>query len=307
MTKTKNSLLIIAAGMGSRYGGLKQIDPVGPNGEIIIDYSIYDAIKAGFKKIVFIIRRHFEDAFREKIGNKLNGIVETAYAYQELDKCLGNFSLPQNREKPWGTGHAILVAKDVIKEPFAVINADDYYGPNSFREMHNYLSLPSCISSNHYAMVGFILRNTLSEYGFVARGVCDVNEEMLLQKVVERTKIKKVGDGAKFIEPDGSEYMLKGDEIVSMNLWGFHPSIFTHLEKLFKEFLAKKGNEEKSEFYIPFVVDELIRNKIISSKVLPTKDRWFGVTYKEDMLIARSCIKKLIDSGVYPEKLWNNA
>ena len=291
--------------MGSRYGGLKQIDPVGPNGEIIIDYSMYDAVKAGFQKVVFVIRRHFEDAFREKIANKLDGIVETAYAYQELDSCLDDFLLPPKRQKPWGTGHAILVAKDVIDSAFAVINADDYYGPHSFMVMKKYISHSSKLNEDHYAMVGFILRNTLSEFGHVSRGVCEIDKEMLLKKVVERTKMKKVADGATFIDTDGTEYMLKGDEIVSMNLWGFHPSIFTHLQRLFNEFLKEHGHEEKSELFIPSVVDGLVESKQISAKVLTTNDRWFGVTYSEDMKIARDCVKKLIAQGVYPERLWN--
>ena len=201
----KPTLLIIAAGMGSRYGGLKQIDPVGPNGEIIIDYSMYDAVKAGFEKIVFVIRHHFEDAFREKIAHKLDGVVETAYAYQELDGCLGDFELPPARQKPWGTGHAILVAKDVVDSPFSVINADDYYGPHSFRVMKKYLSHSSKLNEDHYAMVGFTLRNTLSEYGHVSRGVCDVDKEMLLKKVVERSEIRKAAGGATFVDAEGTE------------------------------------------------------------------------------------------------------
>lgn len=300
----KTTLLIIAAGMGSRYGGLKQIDSVGPNGEIIIDYSMYDAVQAGFEKVVFVVRRHFEDVFREKIGSQLDGIIETAYAYQEMDSCLGNFKLPSNREKPWGTGHAILVAKDVIDGPFAVINADDYYGPKSFKVMENYLSKASGINESHYAMIGYILRNTLSDHGTVARGVCQVDQEMLLEKVVERLGIKKVTNGASFIDEDGTEYMLRGDEIVSMNLWGFHPSIFKHLQTQFDDFLRAKGDELKSELFIPSVADQLIHDGQVTAKVLTTDDRWFGVTYKEDMLIARECVKKLIARGVYPERLW---
>ena len=301
----KPTLLILAAGMGSRYGGLKQIDPVGPNGEIIIDYSMHDAVKAGFGKVVFVIRHHFEDAFRAKIGNKLNGIIETAYAYQELDSCLNGFALPAAREKPWGTSHAILVAKDVVNEPFAVINADDYYGPNSFRTMKEYLSNPSTINDNHYSMVGYVLGNTLSEHGTVARGVCQVDKEMLLKKVEERPNIKKTTNGATFIDDDGTEYMLKGDEVVSMNLWGFHPSIFTHLQSRFAKFLKTCGSEQKSELFIPTVVDELINTGRITAKVLVTEDQWFGVTYKEDMPIAQKCIKKLIARGIYPERLWS--
>ena len=301
----KPTLLIIAAGMGSRYGGLKQIDPVGPNGEIIIDYSMYDAVKADFEKIVFVIRHHFEDAFRGKIGSKLECVVETAYAYQELGSCLGNFELPADREKPWGTGHAVLVAKDLIDEPFAIINADDYYGPNSFKVIQQYLSDPSKNNKDHYAMVGYSLYNTLSDHGSVARGVCQADGQMFLKKVVECLGIKKTETGASFIDTDGKEHVLTGNEIASMNLWGFHPSIFEYLQEMFDEFLVKHGNEEKSELFIPSVVDRLINNNQITAKVLTTDDRWFGVTYKEDMPIARECVKKLIARGVYPERLWD--
>jgi len=300
----KTTLMILAAGMGSRYGGLKQIEPVGPNGEIIIDYSMYDAVKAGFEKIVFVIRRHFEDVFREKIPSKLDGVVETVYAYQELDSCLGDFELPLDREKPWGTGHAILVAKDVIDGPFAVINADDYYGLNSIKVMQQYLSDSSKVNKEHYAMVGYSLHNTLSDYGTVVRGVCQVDSQMFLKKVVECFGIEKTETGARFIDTDSKEHLLTGDEIASMNLWGFHPSIFKYLREIFEGFLAEHGNELKSELFIPSVVDRLINNNQITAKVLTTDDRWFGVTYKEDMPIARECIKELISRGVYPKKLW---
>ncbi|MCD4830944.1 MAG: hypothetical protein K8R02_03935 [Anaerohalosphaeraceae bacterium] len=300
----KPTLLIIAAGMGSRYGGLKQIDSVGPNGEMIIDYSMYDAVKAGFEKIVFVIRPHLEEAFKEKIGSKLDGTVETVYAYQELDSCLGDFKLPADREKPWGTGHAILVAKDVIDSPFAVINADDYYGSHSFKIMRQYLSDSSGINKNHYAMVGYSLYNTLSDNGTVARGVCQADEKMLLKKIVECLGIEKTETGAGFIDSRGEEQSLTGNEIASMNLWGFHPSIFEYLQKMFDEFLVEYGNELKSELFIPLVVDRLINNNQITAKVLTTDDRWFGITYKEDMPIAQKSIKKLIEQGVYPERLW---
>lgn len=299
----KPTLLILAAGMGTRYGGLKQIDPVGPNGEIIIDYSMYDAIRAGFGKLVFIIRHYFEDAFREKIGSKFEGVVETAYAYQELDAALDGFELPAGREKPWGTGHAILVGRDVIDGPFAVINADDYYGISSFQVMADFLSGPD-VSPTDYAMVGFRLRNTLSEYGSVARGVCHCDEKMLLRDVVERIGIKKHGEGARFFDEDGKERLLSGDEVVSMNLWGFHQSMFGHLSEAFKTFLEERGHEEKSELFIPFVVDDLVESGRVSVRVLPTHDSWFGVTYREDREIAQRCIARLIDEGVYPEKLW---
>lgn len=300
----KPSLLIIAAGMGSRYGGLKQIDPVGPNGEIIIDYSMYDAVKAGFKKVVFVIRHHFEDAFREKIGSKLDGVIETAYAYQELDRCLGDFTLPAQREKPWGTGHAILVAKELIDEPFAVINADDYYGPNSLNMIREYICDSSRINTKHYAMVGYMLNNTLPERGSVARGICQVDDNGFLTKAIECLGIERTQTGACFTDSDNKQQTLADDETVSMNLWGFHPSIFGHLQKMFKEFLADYGNEPKSELFIPSVVDKLINSGQAAVKVLRTDDKWFGVTYKEDMLVARECVKKLIEQGVYPQRLW---
>ncbi len=300
----KPTLLIIAAGMGSRYGGLKQIDPVGPNGEIIIDYSMYDAVRAGFQKIVFVIRRFFEDAFREKIGNKLEGLVETAYAYQELDACLDGFLLPESRQKPWGTGHAILVAKDVIDEPFAVINADDYYGTYAYQVMADWLNGGADPNGREYSMVGYILRNTLSEYGSVARGVCQHCPEMFMTNVTERTQIRKDGDGAVFVDARGSEHRLTGDEIVSMNLWGFCPDIFDHLQQQFSEYLQAHGREEKSEFYIPAVVDTLVQNGQKDVRILKTHDNWFGVTYRQDKAIAQSCVRRLIEQGVYPENLW---
>jgi UTP-glucose-1-phosphate uridylyltransferase len=300
----KPTLLILAAGMGTRYGGLKQIDPIGPNEELIIDYSMYDAIRAGFEKIVFVIRHYFEKAFREKIGSKLDGIVETFYAYQELDSRLGGFALPEGREKPWGTGHAILVAEDVIDEPFAVINADDYYGPDSLRVIRRYLSNPSAVSDRQYAMVGFKLRNTLSEHGYVSRGVCAVDSQMNLESVVERTKIKRTENGASFRDSDGVEYSFGGNEIVSMNLWGFHPSIFGCLHRQFQSFLRQNELNNQSEFFIPSAVDELLRQRHAAVKVLTTPDRWFGVTYQEDKNLAQACIRKLIDRGTYPERLW---
>lgn len=299
----KPSLLIIAAGMGSRYGGLKQIDPIGPNGEFIIDYSIYDAIRAGFSKLVFVIRHYFEDAFREKIGSKFDGLVETAYAYQELDECLDGFVLPGGREKPWGTGHAVLVAKDAINEPFAVINADDYYGQDSFSMIYDYLANSDPAKTTDYSMVGFVLRNTLSEYGTVARGVCQCNDQMFMTKVVERTKVEKVGNAARYFDEDGMANSLTGDEVVSMNLWGFQPSVFDHLQREFNDFLCKRGNDNKAEFFIPFVVDELVESGQATVRVLKSHDQWFGITYREDKPKAIACINSLIKAGIYPEKL----
>jgi len=277
----KPTLLIIAAGMGSRYGGLKQIDPVGPNGEVIIDYSMYDAAQAGFEKVVFVIRESSEDAFRKQIGSKLEGVVETAYAYQELDLCLDGFPLPDGREKPWGTGHAVLVAKDVIDDPFAVINADDYYGPKSYRLMKAQLEAMGDSENGDYAMY--------------------------LRKVTDRVGIKKLGAGAAFTDENGNEQSLSGDEIVSMNLWGFNPSIFGHLQQQFNDYLKEHAGQYKSEFYIPTAVDHLISSGQRKVKVLLTDDNWFGVTYREDKIIAQACINELIEKGVYPDRLWSQS
>ncbi|MBE0534938.1 MAG: nucleotidyltransferase [Phycisphaerae bacterium] len=299
----KPTLLILAAGMGSRYGGLKQIDPVGPNGEIIIDYSIHDALRAGFGKLVFVIRHYFEDAFREKIGNKFNGAVETAYAYQEMDSEIGNFKLPADREKPWGTGHAILVGKNVINDPFAVINADDYYGIDSFKVMADFLR-GDRISPAEYAMAGFTLGNTLSDHGAVARGVCRCDERGYLQEIIERTAIEKNGNAARYIDQAGVSHALTGNEIVSMNLWGFHPSFFDHLSQGFARFLEQQGHDARAEMFITLIIDDLIKRHKAAVNVLPTHDRWFGVTYRNDMPIARRRIAELIDAGTYPRRLW---
>ncbi|MHC4324857.1 MAG: nucleotidyltransferase family protein [Planctomycetota bacterium] len=299
----KPTLLILAAGMGNRYGGLKQIEPVGPNGEIIIDYSIYDAIRAGFGKLVFVIRHYFEDDFKKTIGKKFDGIVETAYAYQELDAALGGFALPEEREKPWGTGHATLLGREFIDEPFAVINADDYYGIDSFRMMAEFLHGPE-VSPTNYAMVGFRLRNTLSEYGSVARGVCHCDDKQYLSDIFERTGVEKHGNGARYFDEAGKEHLLTGDEVVSMNLWGFHQSVFGHISAKFKDFLKEHGNNPKAELFIPTVIDDLVESGKVKVKVLPTHDTWFGVTYKQDREIAERCIRRLIEEGTYPEKLW---
>ncbi len=304
----------MAAGLGTRYGGLKQIDPIGPNGEIIIDYAIYDAINAGFGKLVFVIRHYFESAFKEKMGNKFDNLdfgelsraVETAYAYQEVNACLGDFEPPKDRDKPWGTGHAILVAGDVIHEPFAVINADDYYGPNSFKTMARFLGKKD-LSGNDYAMVGYTLRDTLSEYGHVSRGLCECDEQMFLRKIVERKKVESTATGARYFEDDGTERFLSGNEIVSRNLWGFQPSIFHHLKVHFQRFLKERGYEKNSELFIPTVVDELVGKEKATVKVLRTNDKCFGVTYRRDTAKAARCIRQLIDQGLYPENLWEQS
>jgi UTP-glucose-1-phosphate uridylyltransferase len=290
---------VLAAGMGSRYGGLKQIDPVGANGETIIDYSIYDAMRAGFGKVVFVIRRDIEEAFKSTIGARFEKKVPVEYVFQELDKLPPGFSVPPGRTKPWGTGQAILMAAETIREPFAAINGDDFYGANSFRVLEEHLSS----GSPDFAMVGFILRNTLSEFGSVARGVCKTSSDGFLEGVTEMTKIEREGRGARTIGPDGKPLSLTGDETVSMNMWGFTPELFDCLQNLFVKFLSKHGTEEKSEFYIPSAVNEAVRVKCARAKVLRSPDSWFGVTYREDRPFVVEGIRKLIAHGDYPAKI----
>jgi UTP-glucose-1-phosphate uridylyltransferase len=300
--KTKPSLLVLAAGMGSRYGGLKQIDPIGPSGEAIIEYSMHDAIKAGFGKIVFVIRQSFEQAFKDMIGNKLDGLCEVQYVYQELDRSLGDFALPEGREKPWGTGHAILVAADVINEPFAVINADDFYGGYSYKAIAEYLT--KAAGENDYCMVGYTLSNTLSENGCVSRGICQCDADNSLQNVAEHTQIAQTDSTITCLDDAGKDKTLTGEEVVSMNLWGFGPSIFDHLKTRFAEFLAEHGNEEKSEFYIPFVVDDLITQSVAKVKVIKSEASWFGVTYPGDKPSVVAKVAELVENDLYPKNLW---
>ena len=298
----KPTLLILAAGMGSRFGGLKQVEPVGPNGEAIIDYSIYDAIKAGFGKVVFIIRESFADAFKEKFDGKLAGKIDVEYVFQELDMLPDGFTLPQGREKPWGTAHAILVAKDTIKEPFCALNADDFYGFKAYKVMADFLTTSK--KDTEYSMVGYQLKETLSDFGSVSRGICDVDDNNKLNKIVETIKIVKKGNKIISIESNGSETQLTGMENVSMNIWGFKPSIFEILENKFTEFLKTEINKPKSEMYIPSVVFELIDENLATTKVLEANSPWFGVTYKEDKPFVINKINALIAKGEYPEKLW---
>jgi NDP-sugar pyrophosphorylase family protein len=298
----KPTLLILAAGMGSRFGGLKQVEPVGPNGEAIIDYSIFDAIRAGFGKVVFVIRESFADAFKEKFDQKLKGKIEVNYVYQELDMLPEGYTLPEGREKPWGTAHAILVAKDVINEPFCALNADDFYGRNAYDVMARFLTSP--IKSDEYSMVGYQLKNTLSDFGSVSRGICDIDENRHLKKIVETTKILKKGNNVVSLENDGTEKILTGSENVSMNIWGFMPSVFKTLEQKFSTFLSTEINKPKSEMFIPSVVFEMIDEQIATVKVLEADSPWFGVTYKEDKPFVVQKINSLIQQGEYPEKLY---
>jgi UTP-glucose-1-phosphate uridylyltransferase len=301
----KPTLLILAAGMGSRYGGLKQVDPVGPNGEAIIDYSIYDAIRAGFGKVVFVIRESFAEAFKESFESKLAGKIETEYVFQELHSFVPeSLNIASERQKPWGTGHAVLVARDVIHEPFVVINADDYYGPNAYQMIPDYLASVSDASKPYYCMVGYGLKNTLSEHGFVSRGICQTDKDEFLETVVERTHIEKVGNRIISKIDEHTSMELSGNEVVSMNVWGFTPSYFEYLENYFNSFIHANADNPKGEFYIPYVINDLIKKQKIRLKVIESKDSWFGVTYKEDKKLAVQNIADLIEKGVYPEKLW---
>jgi len=303
---TKPTLLVLAAGMGSRYGSLKQIDPIGPAGETIIDYSIYDALKAGFGKVVFVIRRDIETDFRDVFLSKFANIIPVEYVFQELDMVPDGIDVPPTRIKPWGTGHAILMAADLIHEPFAVINADDFYGADAYRKMASFLlSMTEEKQSDiEYSMVGYLLRNTMSEHGAVSRGICEISQDSLLLDVNECTNIEYSHGGIAYHDNNDAIVFLEGDTLVSMNFWGFTPSFFKHLTDQFAEFIAMNYDKPKAEFYIPTVVDKLIKTGNARVKVLKSADQWFGVTYKEDKPVVIQKINQLIRSGTYPEKLW---
>lgn len=303
----KPVLVIMAAGMGSRYGGLKQIDSVDEQGHIIIDFSIFDAIKAGFRKVIFIIKKEMEEEFKEVIGNRIEKIVDVDYVFQEITNVPENFVVPEGRMKPWGTGHAILCCKDKVKGPFAVINADDFYGREAFTKIYDFLNSINENQNNLYTMVGYQLKNTLTENGSVARGVCDVNEEGFLTEITERTKIEKFEDGVKFYDSDQDIWQdISIDSTVSMNLWGFKENIMNELEKEFAIFLDNEvsNNQLKSEFFLPTVVQHMIEKQKVQVKVLHSDDKWFGVTYREDKEIVLKEIAKLKEQGVYPTNLW---
>ena len=300
------TLLVLAAGIGSRYGGLKQADPVGPNGELIIHYSVYDALRAGFGKVVFLIRRDIEEAFRERVGRDVERQVDVTYAFQELGNLPPGFAIPEGRVKPWGTGHAVLCCRDAVTTNFAAINADDFYGAESYRVLASYLkSARDTADTHHYSMVGYILSNTLSEHGHVARGVCQVGADGYLQGVKERLHIEPFADGIKFQEEDGSWTPVSGESVVSMNMWGFTPSYFDELAAHFPRFLEQSAaNPLKAEFLLPDIVGELVQEGYTRVKVLPTPERWFGVTYQADRPRVQVAVRELIAQGKYPSRLW---
>ena len=303
----KPVLVIMAAGMGSRYGGLKQIDPVDNEGHIIMDFSIYDAKRAGFEKVVFIIKKAIEKEFKAGIGDRISQYMDVEYVYQELDTLPEGFEVPKGRVKPFGTGHAILSCKDVVDGPFAVINADDYYGVHAFQEIYNYLTENEDDEKYHYAMVGYILSNTLTENGYVSRGICEMDKDAFLTGITERTHIEQRDMGVQFTEDDGKTWEdIAADSIVSMNMFGFTASMLKELECRFPEFLEKglKENPMKCEYFLPSVVSDLIEEDKADVKVLRSEDRWYGITYKEDKEAVVSAVQKLKDTGVYPQHLW---
>ena len=305
----KPTLVVLAAGMGSRYGGLKQVDPVGPAGEAILDYSVFDAIRGGFGKVVFVIRKDIEEAFRKQVGAKYEGLVPVDYCFQDLHDLPAPFTVPEGRTKPWGTAHAVRAARAVVKEPFAVINADDFYGRDAFAKLAAFLSATPASStpppsSLRLAMAAYRLDLTLSENGSVARGICDITPGGKLRGVTEMTKLVRAGEIAENREDESNPVRLPLDSRVSMNCWGFSPQLFDELEVRFAKFLAARGTEMKSEWYIPFVVDELIREGKADCTVLPTDASWFGVTYREDKPFVVDSIGKLVAAGEYPAPLF---
>lgn len=300
----KPTLLILAAGMGSRYGGLKQLDAMGPSGEVVLDYSVFDAIRAGFGKVVFVIRRDFEEQFRSQIGSKFGDRIQVDYAFQDINDLPAGFTVPEGRTKPWGTAHAVLAAEGVVNEPFLMINADDFYGRDAFAKIGSDLMAerPSD-GKSHYSMVGFYLKNTLSDHGSVARGVCTRGADGFLSSVTEMTKIFRTPTGAENRETD-PPLALTGEEVVSMNFFGFTPDIFAHLRAAFTKFLETSGTDLKSECYVPKEVDVLIRDGKADVTVLESNDSWFGVTYPEDKADVVASIRALVAAGAYPENLW---
>ena len=304
METKKPTLVIMAAGMGSRFGGLKQLAPVGPAGELIIDYSIHDALKAGFGKIVFVIKHAIEEDFKEHIGNRIAAIAPIEYVFQELDRLPAGFSVPAGREKPWGTGHAVLCCEGVVDGAFAVINADDYYGREGFRLLAEFLKKPQEGDKKHLAMAGYLLKNTLTENGYVSRGVCEIDGGHLVS-LTERTHIELVNGKPMFTEDDGKTYTsLPEDTVVSMNCWAFPAGSLSVFGELFAQFLRERGSEMKSEFYLPSVVNYMLETGAADAAVLTTPDKWYGVTYSADLPSVRAALADMTKRGIYPEKLW---
>jgi len=299
----KPTLVIMAAGMASRYGSMKQIQQFGPGGETIMDYSIYDAIKAGFQKVVFIIREDFAEDFKEIFEPKLNGRIETEYVYQEMDKYLEDYEVPENRTKPWGTSHAIMCAKDAVDGPFAVINADDFYGSDAFQKACGFLK-NEC-KEDVYAIIGYELAKTLSENGSVSRGVCETDKHNNLVAINERLKIYRENGSMVYEDTNGEKHPLPEDSMASMNFWCFHPSIFSFLQAGFKTFLDENIDNPKSEYLIPFSADQFIKKDLGVIKVIPTSSQWFGVTYKEDAPVVQKSLSELVEKGDYPKSLWS--
>ena len=290
--------------MGSRYGGLKQLDQVGPSGETIIDYSIYDALRAGFGKVIFIIKEAIEDDFKEAFVERLKDVVSIDYVFQETWMVPEGIMIPDNRSKPWGTGHAVMMAEGRISGPFAVINADDFYGRGAFEALADYYKDWTSARANDYCMVGYRIANTLSEFGAVSRGVCHPDEHSFLVDVVERTHIERRGTGIAYKTEHDQYVQVPDDTLVSMNFWGFTPSLFAFLNKGFETFIKENADDLKAEFYIPSVVNELIRSRQAAVRILQSNDKWFGMTYKEDRETVVKSIRRLVRSGVYPENLW---
>lgn len=303
--KQEPSLVILAAGMGSRFGGLKQITPIGDNGELIIDFSIFDAIRAGFRKIVFIVKEENQPDFERLIGAKVRPFAQVEYVFQSMSDIPQGQRVPEGRIKPWGTGHAALCCRTVVNEPFAVINADDYYGQQAFEVLYNYLSTAEDDEICHYAMVGYQLGNTLTENGSVSRGVCLENEEHYLRSITERTKIQRKGEAAVFIEGE-NEQELPLDSVVSMNMWAFTPSVLVELEKQFEDFFHNKLSADplKAEFYLPSAIDRMIQEGRADVQVLRSPDKWYGVTYQEDRDSVCAAMKAMKEEGKYPQELW---
>lgn len=303
------ALVVMAAGIGSRYGGLKQIEPYGPHGEIILDYSIYDASQSGFTKTVFVINREIEQAFRERIDQTIGQHCETVYVYQDLDNLPEGFQIPSTRKKPWGTAQAVLSCKDVIDTPFAVINADDFYGRSAYNSLADYLRQAKTTDAIYdFCMVGYQLENTLTEHGYVSRGICSVDQQGQLIEVHEKTHIQKFNGNIKYRQDDEEWIEIPKDSAVSMNFWGFTPNLFPELQEQFARFLVQNhSNQAAAEFFLPEVVNDLLKRHRATVKVLPTSERWFGVTYREDAAAVKHALRKMVAEGVYPKNLWGGS